>query len=236
MTKAKLVILRHGETEYNKQRLLTGLHDAQLTEEGKQQALAAGLLISAIRFDKAYSSNLSRAFNTAAHALTSSKTQAHLLNPDGSWQIEQRPEIAEVDCGKFSGRSKDDPEVRSFSWGYDVALPGGESQKDVVERVKKFFDSEIMPRLQRGENVLIVAHSGILRAFDIVLGTADASLGIDQLPKPGEKSNKRSVPNAAPTVYEYENGALKSHFLLSISPANENNPPADKKKNQGPKL
>jgi len=233
MTKAKLVILRHGETEYNKQRLLTGKHDAQLTETGKQQANEAGVLISPIRFDKAYSSNLSRAFNTAALALKSSKTQTHLLNQDGSWQIEQRPEIAEIDCGDFSGRSKDDPEVLRFPWSYEASLPGGESQKQVVARLQKFFDTEIMPRLSRGENVLIVAHSGILRAFDIVLGIHEVSSA------PGQPSRKKSIPNAAPTVYEYENGVMTGFFYLgnpkTPDAANQNIPPLTNKK-QGPKI
>ena len=232
MTKARLVILRHGETEYNKQRLLTGKHDVPLTAAGEEQAHAAGKLISPIHFDKAYSSNLKRAFNTAALAIKSAKTQAHLLNEDGTWRIEQRPEIAEVDCGNFAGRSKDDPEIQTFSWGYDAQIPGGESQKQVVERVKKFFDSEVMPRLLKGENVLIVAHSGILRAFDIVLGVVP-------IPAPGQKSQKRSVPNAAPTVYEYENGVMTGFFYLgnpkTPDASNQNTPPAKDKK-QGPKF
>ena len=232
MTKAKLVILRHGQTEHNKQSLLSGQQDVPLTAAGEEQAREAGALISPIHFSKVYSSNLSRAFNTAALAIKSAKTQPHLLNQDGSWQIEQRPEIAEMDFGTFSGRSKDDPEVLNFKWNHDTPLPGGESLKQVVARVQKFFDSEVMPRLKRGENVLIVAHSGILRAFEIVLGVEKATSQVD----PGRK---RSIPNAVPVVYEYENGALTGFFFLDNpkkpDAANQNIPPVKDKK-QGPKL
>jgi 2,3-bisphosphoglycerate-dependent phosphoglycerate mutase len=232
MTTAKLVILRHGETEYNKQDLLTGKHDPQLTETGKEQAHEAGTLISPIRFDKVYSSNLSRAFNTAALALKSSKTQAHLLQQDGSWQIERRPEIAEIDSGDFSGRHKNDPEVLRFPWCFEAPFPNGESMEQVVARVQKFFDAEIMPRLLKGENVLLVAHAGIVRAFDFVLG-------FHEIPAPGQPAKKRSIPNAAPTVYEYENGVMTgfTHLGNPKTPgaANQNTPPAKDKK-QGPKI
>jgi len=228
MTKATLVILRHGQTEYNKLQLMTGQRDVPLTATGEEQARAAGTLVSAIRFDKVYSSHLSRAFNTAALALESAKTQTHLLNADGSWRIEQRREIAEHDTGDFTGRShKTDPEIINFKRAFDIPLPGGESRKQVVERVRDFFDSEVMPRLLRGENVLIVAHAGILRAFDIVLGLED-------VPAAGAPLIQKHLPNAAPTVYEYENGVLTGNFPLRNPVANQNIPPTGKK--PGPEL
>ncbi len=228
MTTAKLVIFRHGETAYNKKSLMTGQKDVPLTRRGQAQAREAGALIGNIKFDKVYSSNLSRAFNTAALALKTSKTQVHLLNADGTWQIEKRPEIAEMHTGKFTGRNhKTDPEIIAWKRIYDVPLPGGgESDKQVVARVQKFFDEEVMPRLARGENVLIVAHSGIMHAFAIVLG-------IEEAPAPGERLITKSVPNAAPSVYTYEDGVIKDVAVL-------NNPKAPKAANQnkkpGPKL
>jgi 2,3-bisphosphoglycerate-dependent phosphoglycerate mutase len=235
MTKAKLVILRHGQTEYNKLHLITGQKDVPLTEVGEEQAREAGALISHIRFDKVYSSNLSRAFNTAALALKASGTQVHLLNEDGTWQIEQCKAIVEIDAGDFEGRNhKTDPVVADWLRTYDVPRPGGESDKQAVERVQKFFDSEVMPRLLRGENVLVVAHAGIVRAFDFVLG-------IEDVPTATSKPPRRRVPNAAPTVYEYEDGVMTSfHFIENPKErdaANQNIPPpaADNRKN-GPRL
>lgn len=226
MTKALLVILRHGETEYNKQHLMTGQRDVPLTERGKNQARAAGTLVSHIRFDKAYSSTLSRAFNTAALVLESSAAQTHLLNADGTWQIEQRKEIIELDTGDFTGLNhKTDPKVVVWKRTFDRPLPNGESQKQVVARVQDFFDNEVMPRLLKGENVLVVVHAGVVRAFDFVLGTDSAGNEVSGIPR-------KKIPNATPTVYEYEDGALTGYFPLENpqEPANENTPPATKKK------
>ena len=234
MTKAKLVIFRHGETEYNKQNLMTGRADVPLTETGKAQAREAGGLIKDIKFDKVYSSTLSRAFNTAALALEASATQVHLLNADGTWQIEQRPEIIELDAGEFTGRNhKTDPEILAWQRAYAKPLPGGESEEQGVARVREFFEKEVLPRLERGENVLVVVHAGIVRMFDIVLGLDDAPAG-------GDVMKRRPIPNAAPTVYTNENGVMTGAYFLENPkkpvPANENIPAQDVKKKQGPKL
>src|SRR4051812_27900312 len=123
--KASLVILRHGQTDYNEKHLSTGHRDIPLNETGKAQADAVGALIKAPRFDKVYSSPLSRAFNTAARALKASSTQSHLQNTDGSWKIEKRAEIIELDAGDFTGRSNiDDPEAAK-PYIYDVRPPNG---------------------------------------------------------------------------------------------------------------
>lgn len=208
MTKAKLVVLRHGQTEYNKQHLMTGQADVPLTAVGEDQAREAGVLVSHIRFDKVYSSNLSRAFNTAVLAVASSNAQAHLLNADGTWQIEQRAALAELHAGDFTGRShKTDPEILNWERTYENPIPGGESVRQVVERVQQFFDDEVAPRLARGENVLVVAHAGILRVFDIVLG-------LESAPGQGLNPAKKRIPNAAPHVYEYEHGVMTGFRLI----------------------
>lgn len=217
MTKAKLVLLRHGQTDYNKQKLMTGRKDVPLTEDGKEQAREAGRLLQTLVFDKAYSSTLSRAFNTAALALEASGCNGHLLSC-----IEQRKEIVEVDSGDFTGRNhKTDPEIVNWLRAYDKPLPNGESDKQVVERVQEFFDKEVMPRLLKGENVFIVSHAGTFRAFEIVLGVED-------VPESGIWAAKKRVPNATPTVYEYEDGKLTHHYQLEntkeLEAANQNKP------------
>lgn len=234
MTQAKLVILRHGETDYNVRRLMTGQCDVPLTRVGEGQARDAGVLIGDIRFDKVYSSHLIRAFNTAALALEAAGTQAHLCNDDGSWQIEQRPEIAELDVGSLTGLShKTDPVVIDFNLKrtFDSVFPGGESERQMVERIQKFFDSDVAPRLLRGENVLIVAHAVVVRLFDI-------AIRLQEMPAPGEKTTRKVISNAAPIVYEYEDGVVTACYPLEKSKtpdaANQNNPVQDAKKT--PKL
>ena len=226
MTAAKLVILRHGQTDYNAQNLMTGQRDIPLNKLGEAQAVEAGALIRDIRFDKVYSSTLSRAFNTAAIALKKAGQDL---------PIEQRKEIIELDNGDYTGRNRvTDPEVANAPIIYDVRWPNGECLKDVVERVQKFFDADVMPRLERGENVLIVAHSVVLQAFEIVIGAAQ----IPPVEKLSEK--KKRIPNASPLVCEYEDGVLKKHYFIAnpATPraANQNAPTAQNKNKHHPEL
>jgi 2,3-bisphosphoglycerate-dependent phosphoglycerate mutase len=219
MTKATLVLLRHGQTEFNVQKRFTGQIESPLTKDGEAQASAAGVLMKDIPFDKVYSSPLSRAFNTAALALKAAG--------QGNLAIEKEDAIIESDSGDFSGRHRDDPAIKAWKWIYNEPMPNGESDKEIVARVKKFFDAEVQPRLDKGENVLLVAHSGILKAFDIVLGFE---------PVPADNASRLGahVPNAAPLVCDYEDGVMKSHRYIqnpassqpaSSKPANENKPP-----------
>ncbi len=204
-TKGTLVLFRHGQTPYNIQHFMTGLHDVPLTAKGEEQARDAGALLTPYHFDKVYSSTLVRAFNTAAIALEASGSNNHLKNPDGSWNIEQRKEIVEADSGDFTARNKlTDPEILAYPHKYDIALPNGESDKQMVDRTRKFYEEELLPRLARGETVLVVSHSGIMAAFEIVAGIK---------PEPVEDiwSNRHGIPNAAPLVYEYEDGKLVKH-------------------------
>ena len=209
MKKGTLVIFRHGQTDYNKNHLMTGQTDVPLTALGEEQAREAGRLIEGLRFDHAYSSTLGRAFNTAALALSETTSNPHLKKPDGAWHIVQDVDIVESHTGDFTGRCyKTDPEILAFQRSYEKPVPGGESQKQVVERVGRFFENEVLPKLERGENVLVVCHAGIVRAFDFVLGT-------EKVPADGGTNpNKKRIPNATPTVYEYEDGKLKRFFQI----------------------
>lgn len=223
--KAKLVLLRHGQTRYNVGHLMTGRHDAPLTSKGKEQARAAGALIRDLGIDKVYSSPLSRAFNTAALALKAARIRL---------PVEKRHEIIETDAGDFTGRSyREDPEILAHGGAHDKPMPNGESDKDVVTRVRAFYEAEVLPRLVRGENVMIVAHSGVLRAFDIVLG-------IDAEPADGQpRGSTRRVPNAAPAIYDYEDGVMTG-FRYVENPkalphaANRNEEQKPAKKRNGP--
>ncbi len=207
--KGILVLFRHGQTEYNKLHYMTGLHDVALTEAGEEQARAAGTLIRRFVFDKAYSSTLKRAHRTALLALEASGTNTHLKNLDGTWVIEQCAGIVEADSGDFTARNKHtDPEILAYPHFYDVALPNGESDKQMVARIQAFYDTELIPRLKRGETVLVVSHSGIMVGFEIVVG-------IRPVPVEDVWSRRSSVPNAAPIVYEHEDGKFIRHYQLT---------------------
>lgn len=208
--KGRLVLFRHGETGHNARHLMTGWLDVPLNAEGVSQAKEAGSAISPYHFDKVYSSSLTRAFNTAALALDTAGTQEHLRRADGSWEIEKRDELKGANMGQFTGRDfKTDPEIVHFGRRYDRRLPGGESDKDIVDRVQKFFDDELLPRLKRGETVLVSTHSGTMRAFDVVLGFVPP-------PDPADDqwTDKARIDNALPVVADYDDGKLVRHYTV----------------------
>ena len=165
-----LVLVRHGQSEWNLKNLFTGWKDPDLTDLGVEEAIEAGRRLKAIdvRFDIAFTSNLSRA----------QRTCDLLLREIGQRDLETFKDEAlnERDYGDLSGLNKDDARAR---WGeeqvhiwrrsYDVQPPGGESLKDTVARVLPYYMREILPRVMRGERVLVAAHGNSLRALVMVL-------------------------------------------------------------------
>lgn len=206
--KGKLVLFRHGETPYSIHHWLTGWRDVPLTPHGEDQARECGRKLAGIRFDKVFSSILSRAFNTAALALEHSGCNNHLRRADGSWEIEQRQEIIEGNSGDFSGHASSEPMIMNYPHGFDIPLPNGESDRQIVDRVREFYEKELLPRMERGETVMVAAHAGIVAAFEVVAGTRPS-------PAPADMWSKRgNIPTATPMVYEYDGGRLTNHYQL----------------------
>ncbi len=165
-----LVLVRHGQSEWNLKNLFTGWKDPDLTELGVEEARAAGRVLKAkgISFDRGYSSNLARARNTLKIILAEiGQADIPALGSDA---------LNERDYGELTGLNKDearrkwgDAQVRLWRRSYDVRPPNGESLKDTVARALPFYCEEILPRLLRGERLLVVAHGNSLRALLIVL-------------------------------------------------------------------
>ncbi|MFN3549664.1 MAG: 2,3-bisphosphoglycerate-dependent phosphoglycerate mutase [Mesorhizobium sp.] len=165
-----LVLVRHGQSEWNLKNLFTGWRDPGLTEQGHAEARAAGQALKArgLAFDIAYTSALSRAQTTCAHILEA-------VGQDGLETIRDQA-LNERDYGDLSGLNKDDARAR---WGeeqvhvwrrsYDVAPPGGESLRDTGARVWPYYLHEIQPHVLRGETVLVAAHGNSLRALIMAL-------------------------------------------------------------------
>jgi 2,3-bisphosphoglycerate-dependent phosphoglycerate mutase len=170
MSDRLLVLVRHGESEWNRKNLFTGWKDVDLTEGGVAEARTAGRKLKAqgLRFDVAFTSALIRA----------DRSLDLMLEELGQSDIPVLRDQAlnERDYGDLSGLNKDDARAR---WGaeqvhiwrrsYDVAPPGGESLKDTAARVLPYYIQEILPRVLRGERVLISAHGNSLRALVMVL-------------------------------------------------------------------
>jgi 2,3-bisphosphoglycerate-dependent phosphoglycerate mutase len=165
-----LVLARHGQSDWNLKNLFTGWKDPGLTDLGVEEARDAGRRLKAmgVRFDIAFTSVLSRAQETCRL----------MLEEIGQPELETIRDQAlnERDYGDLSGLNKDDARAR---WGeeqvhvwrrsYDVQPPGGESLKDTVARVLPYYMREILPRVMRGERVLVAAHGNSLRALVMVL-------------------------------------------------------------------
>jgi 2,3-bisphosphoglycerate-dependent phosphoglycerate mutase len=170
MTNRLLVLMRHGQSEWNLKNLFTGWKDPDLTELGMKEATEAGRKLKAkgLEFDIAFTSVLTR----AQHTLDL------MLAEIGQTDLATKRDMAlnERDYGDLSGLNKDDARKR---WGeeqvhiwrrsYDVAPPGGESLKDTLARALPYYVQEIQPCVLRGERVLVAAHGNSLRALIMVL-------------------------------------------------------------------
>ncbi|MBS7696389.1 MULTISPECIES: 2,3-bisphosphoglycerate-dependent phosphoglycerate mutase [unclassified Chelatococcus] len=165
-----LVLVRHGQSDWNLKNLFTGWKDPDLTEQGVREAAGAGQRLKALglKFDVAFTSVLTRAQHTNSLILK------EIGQPDLPTIRDQA--LNERDYGDLSGLNKDDARAR---WGekqvhiwrrsYDIAPPGGESLKDTAARVLPYYITEILPRVLRGERVLVAAHGNSLRALVMVL-------------------------------------------------------------------
>jgi len=174
MTDRLLVLVRHGESEWNLKNLFTGWRDIDLTENGIKEARAAGRKLKAqgIRFDVGYTSALKRAQRSLDLVLEEMGQK--------SIPIVKNLALNERDYGDLSGLNKDDArkkwgeqQVHVWRRSYDVAPPGGESLKDTAARVLPYYIQEILPRVLRGERVLVAAHGNSLRALVMVLERLD---------------------------------------------------------------
>jgi 2,3-bisphosphoglycerate-dependent phosphoglycerate mutase len=189
-----LVLVRHGESEWNKLNLFTGWRDPDLTEKGVAEAKAAGQRLKAagLTFDVAYTSTLTRA----------QKTLMLILNELGQTDLPTHRDQAlnERDYGELSGLNKDDARKR---WGedqvhiwrrsFDVPPPGGESLKDTAARVLPYYSARIEPDLAAGRRVIVGAHGNSLRALIMHLE------GLS-----GEQIIARELGTGVPIVYRLD--------------------------------
>jgi 2,3-bisphosphoglycerate-dependent phosphoglycerate mutase len=191
MSDRLLVLVRHGQSEWNLENLFTGWKDPGLSEQGIAEARDAGRKLKAqgLKFDIAFTSVLKR----AQHTLDI------MLAEIGQTGLQTRKNLAlnERDYGDLSGLNKDDARKR---WGeeqvhiwrrsYDVAPPGGESLKDTLARALPYYVQEILPCVLRGERALVSAHGNSLRALIMVL---------DKLSPEGIV--KRELATGVPIIY-----------------------------------
>lgn len=186
-----LVLVRHGQSEWNKQNLFTGWRDPDLTEQGVAEAHKAGELLKAagVSLDIGYTSALQRAQRTLSIILGE-------LGQD-DLTIHRDKALNERDYGELSGLNKDEARRR---WGeeqvliwrrsYDVSPPGGESLKDTAARVLPYYKTRIWPDVRAGKNVIVAAHGNSIRALIMYLEELSA-----------QQILEREVATGVPMVY-----------------------------------
>tara|TARA_B100000941_G_scaffold268963_1_gene225941 strand:+ start:1603 stop:2223 length:621 start_codon:yes stop_codon:yes gene_type:complete len=202
---SKLIILRHGESEWNKLNLFTGWEDVSLTDQGKIEAKLAAFAIQNLKVDinHAYTSALKRASNTLEIVLYILKKDIPIISDQA---------LNERNYGSLTGMNKDearnkwgDEQVKLWRRSYDIAPENGESLKDTCNRTIPYFKKNILPKLHAGKNVIITAHGNSLRSIIMRV----------------EELNENEIVNVEittgiPIVYEYENKKITKKTELFV--------------------
>ena len=203
-----LVLLRHGQSQWNLENRFTGFHDIDLSELGRQEAADAGKRLKnlGVKFDAVYTSTLKRAYNTAQIALENAG-QADLVA-----KLIKHDDLRERDYGDLTGLIKDETrakygeeQVHIWRRSYDVSPPGGECLQDVVEkRVRPYYVANIAQQLLDGKNILVAAHGNSLRALLIILGAETP-----------DTINKAEMETGVPVVFEMDKGKIIKRYALT---------------------
>jgi 2,3-bisphosphoglycerate-dependent phosphoglycerate mutase len=185
----ELILVRHGQSQWNLENRFTGWTEIALTEAGEAEARHAGELLKNYRFDHAFTSALSRAQETLRINLS--------VTGQTDVPIERDKALNERHYGDLQGLNKEETAekfgkqlVHQWRRSYDVAPPGGESLKDTRERVIPYYEAHILPLLKAGKKVLVVAHGNSLRALVMALDNI-----------PAEEIPDLNIPTGAPLRY-----------------------------------
>ena len=205
MKTRNLILVRHGQSEWNEQNLFTGWKDPGLTELGIKEAKNAGSLISdkGIQCDEMFTSMLVRAQDTGAIILDSINQQ--------NIPITKNQALNERNYGSLAGLNKDDArkkwgeeQVHIWRRSFDIPPPEGESLKDTAERVLPYFHEYIMPKVIQGLSILVAAHGNSLRALIMELDLISSKDIV-----------KLEIPTGAPIQYEFnQNGEVVNKTKL----------------------
>jgi 2,3-bisphosphoglycerate-dependent phosphoglycerate mutase len=198
-----LVLLRHGESQWNLENRFTGWIDVPLSEKGIEEAKSAGEKLTEYKFDHAFTSVLKRANDTLNIVLD--------ITGQKAIPIDYNQALNERHYGDLQGLNKaetakkfGDAQVKIWRRSFDVPPPNGESLKNTLERVLPYWESSILPCVKKGERLIIVAHGNSLRSL---------VMHLDNLSK--EAVLELNIPTGVPLVYEFDADAKPvSHRYL----------------------
>lgn len=189
-----LVLVRHGQSEWNEKNLFTGWKDPKLTQKGVNEARKAGdeLRQAGYSFDKMFTSDLFRAQETGRIILEQMGTPSIITIKDQC--------LNERNYGDLAGLNKDEArkkwgndQVHEWRRSFDIQPPGGESLKDTAERVLPYFKENVIPELEKGSNILIAAHGNSLRALVMDLEKIHS-----------EEIVKLEIATGIPLIYKFD--------------------------------
>ncbi len=202
---ASLVLVRHGQSQWNEKNLFTGWKDPDLTEKGEKEAKEAGLALkeSGYKFDIMFTSVLLRA----------KRTGKLILEQMGQEDLKtfENEALNERNYGDLAGLNKDDvrkkwgeDQVHKWRRSFDIAPPGGESLKMTAERVLPYFEETILPLLKEKSDILVAAHGNSLRALVMQLDKLNS-----------DEVVKLEIPTGMPICYSInEHGQVKNKVLM----------------------
>ena len=200
---AQLILIRHGESQWNLENRFTGWVDVELSPKGIQEAKDAGEKLRQFRFDQAFTSGLKRA----------QETLRLILEVIGQTElpVERDSALNERMYGDLQGLNKSETvekfgeaQVKLWRRSYDIQPPGGESLKDTAERVLPYYERCIQPEVLAGKTILVAAHGNSLRAL---------VMHLEQLSK--EEILEVNIPTGAPLLYDIdEQGKVVNHRYL----------------------
>jgi len=202
---ASLVLVRHGQSQWNEKNLFTGWKDPDLTEKGEKEAIEAGLALkeSGYKFDIMFTSLLLRA----------KRTGKLILEQMGQEDLKtfENEALNERNYGDLAGLNKDDArkkwgedQVHKWRRSFDIAPPGGESLKMTAERVLPYFEETILPLLKEKSDILVAAHGNSLRALVMQLDKLNS-----------DEVVKLEIPTGMPICYSInEHGQVKNKVLM----------------------
>ena len=199
MKSSYLVLIRHGQSEWNEKNLFTGWKDPKLTPRGVDEAIKAGkeLKEAGYSFDKMFTSNLFRAQDTGRIILEQMNTP--------SIEVIKNVSLNERNYGDLAGLNKDEArkkwgedQVHIWRRSFDVPPPGGESLKDTAERVLPYYKENIIPELIEGLNILVAAHGNSLRALVMELEEISS-----------EEIVELEISTGVPLVYKFEENKIE---------------------------
>ena len=187
---AALILLRHGQSQWNLENRFTGWIDVPLSPTGEDEARAAELLTRGRHIDKLYTSVLRRAVDTATLALEAAGTTVPVTERDAALNERMYGDLQGLNKAEAAKRFGD-AQIKLWRRSYDVRPPGGESLADTAARVLPYWESHILPDLKAGRDVLVVAHGNSLRALVMHLdGLSHAEV------------LELEIPTGAPLLYE----------------------------------